>query len=135
MASVQSDRRRKARIGDPQSRGRRVNPRAPIRLAASVDALSGHKRVSLLEVSLTGARIEGEGLPAPGRGVILVCGELDTFGTVAWATANRRGIQFDEAISVQQLLALRQVSAAAERSGVDPDELQAMADWANGLAR
>jgi hypothetical protein len=116
-------------------RGRRVSPRASILLSASVDSLSGRKRVSLLEVSLTGARLEGAGLPAPGSGIILACGPVDTFGTVIWAAADRRGIEFDEEITVQQLLALQEVAATAKRSGVNPEELQAMADWANGLAR
>jgi hypothetical protein len=135
MATVQSDRRNAPRRDDPQLRGRRAQPRAPILLSGSVDAIAGRKRVSLLEVSLEGARLEGADLPAVGRDVVLVCGPVDAFGTVIWATSHRRGIQFDRPISTHELLALQDASVSAEEAGVTPDELQAMADWANGLAR
>jgi hypothetical protein len=135
MATVQSDRRNAPRRDDPQSRGRRARPRAPILLSGSVDAIAGRRRVSLLEVSLEGARLDGADLPAAGRDVVLVCGPVDAFGTVIWATSDRRGVRFDRPISTRELLALRDASVSAEQAGITPDELQAMADWANGLAR
>jgi hypothetical protein len=135
MATVQSDRRNAPRRDDPQSRGRRARPRASILLSGSVDAIAGRKRVSLLEVSLEGVRLEGTDLPAAGRDVVLKCGPVDAFGTVIWATSQRRGIQFDKPISTRELVALRDASVSAEQAGITPDELQAMADWANGLAR
>jgi hypothetical protein len=135
MGTVQSDRRNAPRRDDPQSRGRRALPRAPILLSGSVDAVSGRKRISLLEVSLDGARLQGADLPPAGRDIVLKCGPVDAFGTVIWATSNRRGIRFDQPIGTHELLTLRDQSVSAELSGVTPDELQAMADWANGLAR
>jgi hypothetical protein len=135
MAKVQSDRRNAPRRDDPQLRGRRLQPRAPILLSGSVDAVSGRKQVSLLEVSLEGARLEGADLPAARREVVLKCGPVDAFGTIIWATASRRGIRFDRPISVGELIQLRNASVSAEEAGITPDELQAIADWTNGLAR
>lgn len=135
MASAQPDRRKAPRPDDPERRGRRADPRAHIELPATVDALSGHQRISLLDISLAGARLEGADLPAVGKDVILKCGEIDTFGTVIWAVAGRCGVQFDEPISTKELIALRHVAVAAEQSGITPEELQATADWVNGLAR
>ena len=135
MASVQTDRRNAPRREDPQLRGRRAQPRAAILLSGSVDAVSGRKRVSLLEVSLEGARLDGPDLPAVGRDVVLKCGPVDAFGTVIWASGNRRGIQFDRPIGVGELIELRNASVSAEEAGITPDELQAIADWTNGLAR
>jgi hypothetical protein len=135
MATVRSDRRNAPRRNDPQLRGRRTLPRAPILLSGSVEAVSGRKRVSLLEVSLDGARLDGPDLPQAGRDVVLKCGPVDAFGTVIWATSSRRGIRFDTPIRTHELIALREASVSAELSGITPDELQAMADWANGLAR
>ena len=135
MAKVQSDRRNAPRRDDPQLRGRRAQPRAPILLSGSVDAIAGRKRISLLEVSLEGARLEGPDLPLAGRDVVLKCGPVDAFGTVIWATSNRRGIQFDRPIGTRELLQLRDASVSAEQAGITPDELQAIADWTNGLAR
>lgn len=135
MDVVQSDRRNAPRTDDPELRGRRSERRAYILLSASVESLSGRKRISLLDVSRTGARLEGTDLPAVGKDIIIRCGEIDTLGTVVWATSGRCGMQFDEPIGQQDLLALRDIAVAAARSGITPDELQATADWANGLAR
>ena len=135
MAKVQSDRRNAPRRDDPQLRGRRSQPRAPILLSGSVDAVSGRKQVSLLEVSLEGARLEGADLPAAGREVVLSSGPVDAFGTVFWASGSRCGIQFDTPITLGELLELRNASDSAEEAGITPDELQAIADWTNGLAR
>jgi len=135
MATVQSDRRNVPRRDDPQLRGRRGQPRAAILLSGSVDAITGRRRVSLLEVSLEGARLDGIDLPPSGKDVVLRCGPVDAFGTIIWATGNRRGIQFDAPISTSELVALQKASVCAEQAGITPDELQAMADWANGLAR
>lgn len=135
MAGVQSDRRNSPRREDPQLRGRRALPRASILLSGSLEVINGRSRIDLLEVSLTGARIRGPKLPGVGREVILTCGQIDAFGTVVWANLNRRGIAFDEPISTKELLALREASVSAARSGITPDERQAIADWASGLAR
>ena len=135
MGATKSDRRTAARDRDPLRRGRRAQPRAAIRLSGSVDSLNGRRRTRLLEVSVTGARLQGLDLPAVGREVILVCGDVDTFGKIVWAASDRRGVHFDEPISTQQLLALREASESVERSGVTPEEMEAIADWTNGLAR
>jgi|SRR6185312_249096 len=135
MAGVQSDRRNAPRREDPQLRGRRAQPRASILLGGSLEAINGRARVDLLEVSLAGARIKGRNLPGVGKNVILTCGRIDAFGTIVWASSNRRGIAFDEPISTTELLGLRDASVSAERSGTTPEERQAMADWASGLAR
>jgi len=135
MAAAQPDRRKAPRPDDPEQRGRRANPRAHIVLPATVDALNGRQRISLLDISQTGARLEGVDLPAVGKDVILRCGVIDTFGTVIWSVAGRCGLLFDETISTKELIALRHVAVAAEQSGITPEELQATADWMNGLAR
>lgn len=135
MAAGQPERRSTARIDDPELRGRREEPRAYLLLAASVEALSGRNTVNLLDVSRTGARLEGIELPAVGKDVVLQCGAIDTFGTVVWNSDGQCGLHFDEPLGGPELIALRHAAAAAERSGMTPEELQARADWANGVAR
>jgi len=135
MAGAQPDRRKASRPDDPEHRGRRDSPRAHIVLAGSVDALSGRQQISLLDISQLGACLEGPDLPAAGKDAILRCGAIDTFGTVVWASDGRCGLRFDEPISTKELMALRELAAATERSGVTPEQLQATADWMNGLAR
>lgn len=135
MASAHPERRNTPRQDDPELRGRRAEPRAYIQLPASVEDLHGRHSANLLDVSRTGARIEAVDIPAVGKAVVLRCGGIDTFGTVVWNVSGRCGVHFDEPIGGRDLVALRAVAVAAERSGMTPEELQATADWANGLAR
>ncbi|MEO8455989.1 MAG: PilZ domain-containing protein [Sphingomicrobium sp.] len=135
MAGAQLDRRKAARPDDPEHRGRRANLRAHIVLPASVDALSGHQHTSLLDISRDGACLAGADLPSVGKDVVLKCGAIDTFGTVVWVVADRRGVLFDEPINAKELVALRQIAVAAELSGMTHEERQATADWMSGLAR
>lgn len=123
MARTQSDRRNAPRRDDPLLRGRRFQPRATIVLSASIEALSGVKSARLLDVSLTGARLEGRELPVVGKEVIAICGAVEAFGTIVWAGSGRCGIQFDQPISVQELLTLRDLSLAAEPCASSPKEL------------
>src|SRR5437763_1162851 len=135
MANAHPDRRSAPRNDDPELRGRRAEPRAYIQLAASLEGLGGRNSASLLDVSRTGARLEGAQLPTAGKDVVLRCGSVDTFGTVVWNASGRCGVHFDEPIGGKELVALRGIAVATERSGMTPEELQARADWANGLAR
>ena len=135
MAAAQSDRRNAPRNDDPELRGRRNEPRAYILLPAAVEDLSGRNSVRLLDVSRTGARLEAAALPAEGKEIILKCGVIDTLGTVVWNISGRCGVHFDEPLRGQDLIALRAFAVAAERSGMTPEELQATAAWASGLAR
>lgn len=135
MQTIQSDRRKTPRTDDHRQSGRRAEPRAPVRLPVSVETLDGKKRVGLLEVSLSGARLSGLGLPAVGKDIVLMCGPIEAFGTIVWAAGERCGMQFDQPISLRQLVALRQVAVAVEHSGISPEEIQAVADWESGLAR
>jgi hypothetical protein len=135
MDPVQTDRRRAARSNEPQPSGRRAELRAPVRLLVSLESLDGTRRVSLLEVSLSGARLEGAPLPPVGKDVVLTCGTVEAFGTIAWAAGERCGVHFDEPISIPELVALRRVAVAAKHAGMTPEEYEAATDWQTGLAR
>ena len=135
MAAVQPDRRKTPRREDPEQRGRRSDPRAHIILPATLDAVSGFRHISLVDISRTGACLAGQDLPAVGKDVVLKCGDIDAFGEVIWAASERCGLWFDEPISRKELKALQQVAVADERSGISYEERQATADWMNGLAR
>ena len=135
MTALPSQRRGAARRTDPELRGRRSEPRACLVLTASTEALSGRATVKLLDVSRSGARVQTAQLPGVGRDVILRCGSVDAFGTVAWAASDRCGIHFYEPISGRDLVALRSMSEALEGSEMTPEEYEAAADWANGFAR
>lgn len=135
MAAFSSDRRKGPRTDDPELRGRRSEPRAPVLLAGTTEALSGHLRVTVLEVSQNGARVRGKIVPEVGKEVILRCGDFDAFGTITWADYRECGIHFDEPISLRDLVMLRDQSTELERSRRTPDEQEAAEHWANGLGR
>lgn len=135
MDTVQPDRRAATRATDPERKGRRAEPRAPLRYPVAIETLDGKKRISLVEASLSGARLEGPDLPAPGKDAVLICGAVEAFGTIVWVAGERCGMQFDEPLAIPELMALRRVAMTGERAGMTADEQQAAADWQNGLAR
>jgi hypothetical protein len=135
MKVTRSDRRKSARDDDPERRGRRSEPRAYVLLPASAHGHSGSRYVRLLDVSRTGAQLEGVDLPKEGRDIVLRCSHLDTFGTIVWVKADRCGIAFDEPIGLRELAQLRDLGFAIEQSKLTADEIQAAADWMSGLAR
>lgn len=110
MAPIKRERRKRARRNDPLRRRRRADPRADIVLPASIDALTGHRRTSLLDISLFAACLQGANLPSVGREAILKCEAIDTFGTVAWSVGQRCGVRFDEPISAATLVAPRRIA-------------------------
>lgn len=135
MAAVPLERRRSPRADDPELRGRRTEPRALIGLRTSTETLSGRCDPTLMNLSCAGAGLEGQGLPGVGKDVLLTCGTIEVFGTVLWSADGRCGVCFDEPISRHVLAELRRTAAMAANSRVTEDEIQAAADWVNGLAR
>jgi hypothetical protein len=135
MDSVQSDRRKTSRDSNPELSGRRAELRASIRLPVSIETLDGVKRISLLEASLSGARLEGAGLPPVGKDVVLLCGDVEAFGTIVWTAGERCGLHFDEPIRIPELVALRRAAVETADAGMTPEEIEAAADWESGLAR
>jgi len=134
MMRIWPERRKAARADDPELRGRRSEPRAYLVLPASTEALSGHGEVTLLDVSRTGARLEGRNLPWGGKEVILKCGRIEAFGRVIWAASGRCGLDFDEQLGGRDLVALRALASQRDESKMTYAERQAAADWASGLA-
>ncbi len=75
--------------------GRRWLRRKWVRTAASAAFGDGATAVLIENLSLTGARLRGFGLPLLGSDVELKVGERSLFGRVAWAAGDHRGISFD----------------------------------------
>ena len=75
--------------------GRRWIRRKWVRTTASAVFGDGATAVLIENLSLTGARLRGFGLPLLGSGVELKVGERSLIGVVAWAAGDQRGISFD----------------------------------------
>ena len=75
--------------------GRRWLRRKWVRTAASAIFGGRDTAVVIENLSLTGARLRGFGLPRRGTGVELKVSERSLSGRVAWAAGDQRGISFD----------------------------------------
>jgi hypothetical protein len=74
-------------------------------LLATLITTTRELAVKLRSLSPTGATIEGFNLPAEGTDVILKRGMLEAFATVAWAEGRRCAIQFETALSDEDVCA------------------------------
>ena len=94
------------RIDGPTGRRRAVRERTSLPVSLhSVD----QSRVALLaDVSESGCRIRGMGLPDTGRDLLLKVAGVELFGRIVWKADGERGVQFDQHISEAELKALRQ---------------------------
>lgn len=70
--------------------------RQPMLLAARLILVTGERAVHIRDLSVGGARIAGEDLPAVGTDVMLKRGEFESFGRIAWLSHGQAGIAFDE---------------------------------------
>lgn len=82
--------------------------RQPMLLAARLILVSGERSVSIRDLSLGGARVAGEDLPAIGTDVMLKRGEFESFGTIAWLANGQAGIAFDEELDDEAVDAVQQ---------------------------
>jgi 3-oxoacyl-[acyl-carrier-protein] synthase III len=75
--------------------GRRWLRRKWVRTAASAVFGDGATAVLIENLSLTGARLRGFGLPMLGTDLEVIVGERSLSGRVAWAAGDQRGISFN----------------------------------------
>ena len=111
--------------------GRRAAARVRLALPARIETINGVQRVTLVDLSLDGAQIVAEELPAAGSDLVLKCGPIDVFATVRWVRDGHCGLHFDESIVKAQLLTLRQEDEAAARAP-DAAQWRAAREWATG---
>ena len=72
----------------------RARPRRKLFQPAELDTAAGRGRVHLIDLSETGAQLNGAATPAEGSFVTLVCGALQRSARVAWVRGTRFGIRF-----------------------------------------
>jgi hypothetical protein len=112
-------------VGTPRS------PRRKVVFSGIIETMSGKIRVAVKNVSCTGAMVEGEGLPPPGRDVVLHMEDLELFGAVVWTDDNHCGVHFDEALTQAQVLELHRITPETVHSA----ELKAAAEWYSSQTR
>ena len=95
--------------------GRRRHSRLRLCFEARLITLDGTLPATLLDLSLTGARVAtSRSIPASGNAV-LTWGRFEAFCTIAWTEGERCGLDFDEPLHGDVLLATRNLA------DTDPD--------------
>ena len=93
---------------------RRVYPRVPVALPASLQAGKERHSVQLLDVSAGGARVSCQAVLAAGTAVTLDCGSLARSGVVRWQNGGLIGLMFDSELDSRVVSALTERSRALE---------------------
>jgi hypothetical protein len=82
---------------------RRASPRYSVLLNARVLTAAGTLQVTIRDLSLEGAMIQGAVAPRVGCRLLLHRRSLVVPATVAWQTGSRAGLRFEQPLSEQQL--------------------------------
>ena len=93
--------------------GRRASARLRTRLAARMVLLAGTQNCVLIDLSLTGARVETSRPAQLGDEAVLMWGSFETFGQVVWTTPGLCGLALFDPISDAVLLGTRQLDQVA----------------------
>jgi hypothetical protein len=115
--------------------GRRSMARAKVPLAAILTTLQRSRCAAIVDLSCTGARLRGYGLPATGEDLELKIESVRVFGAVVWTSANQCGVRFDEPLMPFEVERLRQAGTAANLTHLSVQERLALDEWLVGAGR
>ena len=115
--------------------GRRLAPREPVLLTASLLLMDASRGAILIDISATGAQLRTTHLLEEGQSVWLKLPIADLFGTVMWMEDSMAGLLFDEPLDEQELAMIRDKGRVTPCRHLSPDEQIALDDWNAGLAR
>ena len=87
---------------------RRRHEREAVALAGSAFGLGRSRSVIVSDLSPEGAQLDARDLPAPGDDLFMIVGSFDTLGKVVWRTADKCGIEFDEAVADETLAKMKE---------------------------
>jgi len=115
--------------------GRRAASRRPAFTAAGIMTVERSQVGYLLDVSATGAKLDGGGGLAIGQNIWLKTGNVDVLGQVVWSSSDFCGVLFDSPLGDDEIAKLTQVPQGALFASLSPEEKLGAADWMNGLVR
>ncbi|WP_333837145.1 PilZ domain-containing protein [Novosphingobium sp.] len=88
-------------------RGRRADARARLRIPARLILRGGIVACVVEDLSRTGARMAMAERPALGETGVLQINRVEGFGAVVWTERGQCGFQFDEPLTLADVVALR----------------------------
>lgn len=98
--------------GEPRRGSLRRRVMLTARLATSTAAID----VTIRDVSATGARIEGEGLPRAGTNVVLRRGVFSVYGELVWSDGASGGVAFESPLDEDTMMeTLKGIPASVTR--------------------
>jgi hypothetical protein len=92
-------------------------------------------RATVTDISCTGARLMGSGLPPKGGVLELVVEQVRAFGTVAWSNGSECGVAFDDELTTRQVERLRRMAGIPSLAKLSVEERLALENWLLGAAR
>jgi len=113
--------------------GRRSAQRQTAPLLGVLTTLQKSWATYLVDVSATGARVQGDCLPGDSEEFFLIVEGVKAFGTIAWTRDDERGVTFDPPLTQGEEDKLR--GAICRTRGLSADRRAAQDDWDLGLAR
>lgn len=90
--------------------GNRIAARLCVQLDGHLDLASDKLRITLENVSRTGAAIRTAAALTPGASCLLKIGNIAIFSVVAWTRAGRTGLSFEKPLSKEQMELLQLVA-------------------------
>ena len=120
-------------FGKSKGGGRRAAARTEAPLIAIVTKLRDSRSEIVRDISTTGAKVSGPGLPDVGAEVFLTLEGVIAFGKIVRSIGTERGIAFDEPLSLAEERRLRHKVIQAH--GLPPEIRAAFDDWTVGVAR
>ena len=121
------------RIDGPGGHRRALRNSIMVRVAMSSRMHS--QSVDLIDLSQTGAKLRGPGLPGKGQDVMINVGDLDALGKIVWRDDGQCGVLFDIALTESALAAVQLERGPSTLANLSHEELLAVGDWLGGLAR
>ena len=115
--------------------GRRVAQRRPSFTATGIITQNRSQVGYLIDISATGAKLDGGGGLSIGQNVWLKSGHIDVLASVVWTGPTICGVQFDTPLSDDEIKQLSQVPQGALFASLSTEEKLGIADWMNGLVR
>ena len=94
-------------FGLSQATGRRSVPRAEATVSAIISMSAGDYPAGLIDISRTGARLQGEYLPRVGQQVGFRAERVNVSAEVVWSDADTCAIEFDTPISISEVQRLK----------------------------
>lgn len=108
---------------------KRLKNRSIVSLPGNLDTTTARNSVTLVDVSNSGAHIQGDKLPDVGLFVRLKVGDSEAFATVVWRREDNCGLKFDARLSDEAVEAFRNTAKEAAELGLDPSDMRAMGEW------